>query len=132
MTTPTAIKFATADLCDANRSNSSGSFRILPPVFSDFGGISKFCGPIVTVKCFEDNGLAKAAVESSGVVPTPNGPVAAVLVIDGGASLCRALLGASLGGSAARNDWAGVLIDEFIAGSKLLPLDKLGCHRQTC
>jgi regulator of ribonuclease activity A len=111
MTTPVSIKFATCDLCDANRSNSSGSFRVLPPVFGDFGGISKFCGPVVTVRCFEDNGLAKAAVESSGVVATPSGPRAAVLVIDGGASLRRALLGGNLGASAVKSGWAGVVID---------------------
>ena len=111
MTMPASIKFATCDLCDANRGNSSGSFRVLPPVFGDFGGISKFSGPIVTVRCFEDNGLAKAAVESSGMVETPNGPVAGVLVIDGGASLRRALLGGNLGASAVKNGWGGVVID---------------------
>ena len=108
---PAAIKFATCDLCDANRGNSSGSFRVLPPVFGDFGGFSKFCGPVVTLRCFEDNSLAKAAVERSGVVETPNGPVAAVLVIDGGGSLRRALLGGNLGASAVKNGWAGVVID---------------------
>lgn len=108
---PAAIEFATCDLCDANRANSSGSFRVLPPVFGDFGGISKFCGPIVTVRCFEDNGLARAAVERSGLLETPNGPVAAVLVIDGGGSLRRALLGGNLGASAVKNGWAGVVID---------------------
>ena len=34
-----------------------------------------------------------------------------VLVVDGGASLRRALLGGNLGAAAARNGWAGVLID---------------------
>lgn len=111
MTTPAAIKFATCDLCDANRDNSSGSFRVLPPAFGDFGGVPKFCGPVVTVRCFEDNGLAKAAVESSGTVETPNGSAAAVLVIDGGGSLRRALLGGNLGASAVKNGWAGVVID---------------------
>lgn len=108
---PAAIKFATCDLCDANRANSSGSFRVLPPVFGDFGGIPKFSGPIVTVRCLEDNGLARAAVERSGLLETPNGPVAAVLVIDGGGSLRRALLGGNLGASAVKNGWAGVVID---------------------
>jgi regulator of ribonuclease activity A len=108
---PTAIKFATSDLCDAHCGNASGSFRVLPPVFGDFGGVSTFCGPVVTVRCFEDNGLAKALLETSGRVQTPNGPVAAVLVIDGGASLRRALVGGHLGASAVKNGWAGVVID---------------------
>lgn len=111
MTTSAAPEFATCDLCDANRSNTSGSFRVLPPVFDDFGGVPKFCGPVVTVRCFEDNGLAKAAVNSSGMIQTPSGRTAAVLVIDGGGSLRRALLGGNLGASAVKNGWAGVVID---------------------
>lgn len=34
-----------------------------------------------------------------------------MLVVDGGASLRRALLGGNLGAAAARNGWAGVVID---------------------
>lgn len=103
--------FATCDLCDAEVGNLSGSFRVLPPVFRDFGGLGRFAGPVVTVKCFEDNSLVKAAVESTGLRQTPEGPRAAVLVVDGGASLRRALLGGNLGAAAARNGWAGVVID---------------------
>ncbi|MGA8785302.1 MAG: ribonuclease, partial [Polaromonas sp.] len=37
--TPTAtVSFATCDLCDAHKNDSSGEFRVLPPVFKDFGG----------------------------------------------------------------------------------------------
>jgi regulator of ribonuclease activity A len=103
--------FATCDLCDAHRDDSSGGFRVLPPVFRDFGAVRKFCGPVVTVKCFEDNTLVKAAVDSVGFDDTPDGRVGRVLVVDGGASLRRALLGGNLGAAAARNGWAGVVID---------------------
>jgi regulator of ribonuclease activity A len=34
-----------------------------------------------------------------------------VLVVDGGGSLRRALLGGNLGAAAARNGWAGVVVD---------------------
>lgn len=95
--------FATCDLCDAHKNDSLGTFRVLPPVFKDFGGHSKFSGPVVTVKCFEDNSLVKAAVDSAGG--------GRVLVVDGGASLRRALLGGNLGAAAAKNGWAGVVID---------------------
>jgi regulator of ribonuclease activity A len=84
---------------------------VLAPVFRDFGGIKKFAGPVETVKCFEDNTLVKAAVDSSGVLDTPQGRFAKVLVVDGGGSLRRALLGGNLGAAAARNGWAGVVID---------------------
>lgn len=98
--TPT---FATCDLCDAHKNDGSGGFRVLPPVLRDFGAVRRFSGPVVTVKCFEDNTLVKAAVDSPGE--------GRVLVVDGGASLRRALLGGNLGAAAARNGWAGVVID---------------------
>jgi regulator of ribonuclease activity A len=103
--------FATCDLCDAQKNDTSGDFRVLPPVFKDFGAVRKFSGPVVTVKCFEDNTLVKAAVDSVGFVETPAGRIGKVLVVDGGASLRRALLGGNLGAAAAKNGWAGVVID---------------------
>ena len=95
--------FATCDLCDAHKTDTDGAFRVLPPVFHDYGARRKFCGPVVTVKCFEDNTPVKAAVESPGQ--------GRVLVVDGGGSLRRALLGGNLAAAAAKNGWAGVVID---------------------
>ena len=103
MTQAASLSFATCDLCDAHKNDSSGAFRVLPPVFRDFGGTRKFSGPVVTVKCFEDNSLVKAAVDSPGQ--------GRVLVVDGGASMRRALLGGNLGATAAKNGWSGVVID---------------------
>ena len=112
MTSPApAAPFATCDLCDTHKNDSSGRFRVLPPVFRPFGAVASFCGPVVTVQCFEDNSLVKAAVDGSGLLETPSGRVPAVLVVDGGASLRRALLGGNLGAAAAKNGWAGVVID---------------------
>ena len=105
------IQFATCDLCDEQKNNTSGDFRVLPPVFKDFGASRKFGGPVVTVKCYEDNTPVKAAVESIGYEETPAGRVGKVLVVDGGGSLRRALLGGNLGAAAAKNGWAGVVID---------------------
>ncbi|MCO5123079.1 MAG: ribonuclease E activity regulator RraA [Rhizobacter sp.] len=93
----------TCDLCDAHKGDDSGSFRVLPPVFRDFGGAKAFAGIVSTVKCFEDNSLVKAAVESPGA--------GRVLVVDGGGSLRRALVGGNLAAAAARNGWAGLVID---------------------
>lgn len=98
-----APDFSTCDLCDAHKSDGSGAFRVLPPVFHDFGGHARFAGPVVTVQCLDDNSLVKAAVESPGE--------GRVLVVDGGASLRRALIGGNLGAAAARNGWAGVVVD---------------------
>ncbi|MDI1243999.1 MAG: ribonuclease E activity regulator RraA [Rhodoferax sp.] len=103
--------FATCDLCDTYKNEAPEVFRVLPPVFKDFGARRVFCGPVVTVKCFEDNTLVKAAVDSCGYDETPEGRVGKVLVVDGAGSLRRALLGGNLGAAAAKNGWAGVVID---------------------
>lgn len=118
--------FATCDLCDVKKNDGSGAFRVLPPVFRDYGAVRKFCGPVVTVKCFEDNSWVKAAVDSPGTVNTPTGPVAQVLVVDGGGSLRRALLGGNLGSAAAKNGWAGVVIDGCVRDVDELAQQQIG------
>jgi len=99
--------FNTCDLCDLHKASlttqTDAALRVLPPVFRDFGGRSTFAGPVSTVKCFEDNTLVKAAVDSPGD--------GRVLVVDGGGSLRRALLGGKLATAAATNGWSGVVID---------------------
>lgn len=118
--------FTTCDLCDAHKNDTSGAFRVLPPVFRDFGQVLKFAGPVVTVKCFEDNTLVKTAVDSQGWLDTPDGRVAKVLVVDGGGSLRKALLGGNLGAAAARNGWAGVVIDGCVRDTAELATQALG------
>ena len=115
---PGTAKFATCDLCDNHKNDTSGAFRVLAPVFRSFGGVHKFSGPVTTVKCFEDNSQVKAAVESPGL--------ARVLVVDGGGSLRRALLGGNLGAAAAKNGWAGVVIDGSVRDAAELAQSMVG------
>ena len=121
-----ALTFSTCDLCDAHKGDSNGDFRVLSPVFRDYGAVQKFAGPVVTVKCFEDNSLVKAAVDSPGYLDTPQGRVAQVLVVDGGGSLRKALLGGNLGAAAARNGWAGVVIDGCVRDTAELAAQAVG------
>lgn len=93
----------TCDLCDRFKGDTSGDFRVLPPVFREFGGRAAFSGTAVTVKCFEDNTSVKALLEGPGE--------GRVLVVDGAGSLRRALVGGNIGAAAARNGWAGVIVD---------------------
>lgn len=120
------FSFATCDLCDANKQNSSELFRVLAPVFRDYGGRCVFAGPISTVKCYEDNSLVKVAVQSCGFIDTPEGRFGKVLVIDGASSLTHALLGGNLGAAAARNGWAGVVIDGCVRDVAELALLDIG------
>lgn len=98
-----AISFSTCDFCDAHKANDAGDFRVLLPVFKDFGGRNSFFGPVLTVKCYQDNSHVKKAAESEGK--------GRVLVVDGAACLQRALLGGNLAAAAARHGWAGVVIN---------------------
>ena len=102
-TAASSPSFSTCDFCDAHKGDDQGELRVLPPVFQNYGGVVSFCGPVSTVKCFEDNTLVKAAVDSPGQ--------GRVLVVDGGGSLRRALVGGNLAAAAARNGWAGIVVD---------------------
>ena len=103
MTSECQAAFSTCDFCDDHKDDLSGDFRVLAPLYKDYGGVSRFCGEVVTVKCHEDNTPVKLAVEREGL--------GRVLVVDGGGSMRRALLGGNLAASAARNGWAGLVID---------------------
>ena len=102
MTTAGPPTISTCDLCDVHKGDESGAFRVLPPVFHHYGGKEAFSGPVATVKCFEDNSLVKAAIETPGQ--------GRVLVVDGGGSLRRALVGGNVAATAAQNGWAGIVV----------------------
>jgi regulator of ribonuclease activity A len=118
--------FSTCDFCDAHKGDQSGDFRVLPPVFREFGGRASFCGPVYTVQCFEDNSFVKQAVESQGWLDTPAGRVGQVLVVDGGSSLRRALVGGNLAAAATRNGWAGLVVDGCVRDLAELELQEVG------
>lgn len=95
--------FATCDLCDAHEGDASGAFRVLPPLLHEYGSGQAFGGAVFTVRAPEDNSRVREAVNSPGQ--------GRVLVIDGGGSLRRALVGGNLAVAAARNGWAGIVVD---------------------
>ena len=99
----TATPFATCDLCDAHEEDPSGAFRVLPPVFRDFGKAARFSGPVATVRAIEDNSRVREAVNSPGE--------GRVLLVEGGGSVRRALVGGNLAVAAAKNGWAGIVVD---------------------
>ena len=92
------MTFATADLYDDHEEK----LQIATPMFNDYGGNLKFCGPASTVKVSEDNSLVRAALEEPGE--------GRVLVVDGGASLKCALLGDMLAELGEKNGWAGIIV----------------------
>ena len=108
----------TCDLCDQHKADRSGAFRVLPPVFQSYGARQRFAGAVVTVKCFEDNTVVKAALESPGE--------GRVLVVDGGGSLRRALMGDNVATIAVKSGWEGVVVFGAIRDSAAIVKLDLG------
>ncbi|HUN94591.1 MAG TPA: ribonuclease E activity regulator RraA [Burkholderiaceae bacterium] len=96
--------YATTDLCDAHQERiDAGEIAVVETALLAFGRRTAFHGEAVTLKVFEDNSRVADAVRSEGRQR--------VLVIDGGGSRRVALLGGNLADAAAKNGWAGVLVD---------------------
>ena len=92
---------STPDLADA-----APEVKALALQFVNFGQIRQFGGPAVTIKCHEDNSLVKQCVGEPGA--------GRVIVVDGGGSRRRALLGDMLAEKAAANGWAGLVINGVV------------------
>ncbi len=86
------------DLCD----QYGDALQVADPLFHDFGGKPLFYGRAVTLSCYEDNSLVRELVNRPGQ--------GRVMVIDGGGSLRRALLGDQLAIKAAEQGWEGIVI----------------------
>jgi len=83
------MKYDTSELCDIYQED----VNVVEPLFSNFGGRASFGGQIITVKCFEDNGLLYDLLEQNGR-----------------GSVRRALVDAELARLAVQNEWEGLVI----------------------
>jgi regulator of ribonuclease activity A len=99
------VKFSTADLCDA----FAASLQLAQPLFQDYGGASRFAGPVETLRVFEDNALVRQVLETKGE--------GRVLVVDGGGSLRSALVGSRLAVLAQESGWAGLIVNGCVRDS---------------
>ena len=102
------MTFSTCDLCDAHEDD----VRVAESLFTNYGGRSVFGGEIVTIKCHEDNSLVKDALATPGF--------GRVLVVDGGGSVRRSLLGDQLAAGALANDWAGIIVNGAIRDVEIM------------
>lgn len=117
--------FATADLIDAYED----TLQSCDLQFRDLGGRTHFFGPIRTVVCREDNVLVRQTLSQPGR--------GSVLVIDGGGSLHRALVGDVIAGIAIQNGWAGLVIygairDAAAIKTMAIGLKALGTNPRRC
>ncbi len=95
--------WSTSDLCDAHEDLlETGIVQIVQGRWIALGGRPAFCGPARTLRVYEDNSLVAQALHGAGE--------GAVLVVDAGASLMRAIVGGNLALAAADNGWAGIVV----------------------
>lgn len=114
------MSLSVPDICDDHFEH----IQVLEPRFRDFGGKLKFCGEVVTIKCFEDNSLVRDLVGMDGQ--------GKVIVVDGGGSMRRALLGDLLAAKAAANNWQGLLINGCVRDVEILERIDLGVKALNC
>lgn len=107
---------ATADIMD----DYEGAVQVAPNLFRDYGGLSRFSGEVETVKCFENNPLVRQRL-------TGEDGTGKVLVVDGGGSLRRALMGDQLAAGAVQNKWRGIIINGAIRDSAAIAKLSIGC-----
>jgi len=97
------MKISTPDLCDQYENDDLVEIQVLDSIFTSYGGCEQFFGQIVTIKCFEDNSLLKELAGTPGK--------GRVIVMDGGGSQRRAILGDMIATNAVNNGWAGLIIN---------------------
>jgi regulator of ribonuclease activity A len=103
----------TTDLCDANEAAlDDGRLRVLALALHSYGGKRAFHGGVATLRLFEDNGLVRKALEAPGD--------GRVLVVDGGGSRRRVLVGDQLAALAVRNGWSGIVVYGCIRDSRAI------------
>lgn len=91
------MEYNTSELCNIY----ADLIDVVDPIFCNYGGRSSFGGQVVTIKCFENNGLIAQVLATDGQ--------GKVLVIDGGGSTRRALIDFSIAEQAANNAWEGII-----------------------
>lgn len=104
------------DLCDLYAEH----LQIADPIFKSYGKRTHFHGEVVTVSCFEDNSRVRELVATNGK--------GKVMVVDGGGSTRRALLGDMLAEKAAENGWEGIVINGAIRDVAAQSQVNLGIH----
>lgn len=114
------MTWTSPDLADNNPNNVVA----LELQMQSYGLHAKFYGQVVTLKCFEDNSLVKELASTDGE--------GKVLVVDGAASIRKALLGDMIAANFVKNGWAGVIINGVIRDVEIINTLALGVKALGC
>jgi len=90
--------FSTSDLHD----EQPGDVAVVELQFRQFGRRRQFCGPVETLRVFEDHSAVRDTVAEPGR--------GRVLVVDSGGSLRIGVLGDRIAGRAVQTGWAGLVV----------------------
>jgi len=108
------MNFSTADLCDEHGKR----LQVVSQPFYAYGGVNNFCGEMVTIRLDEDNrGLVELLRDEEGR--------GRVVVVDVDQHFC-AVVGDNLMGFAAKNGWAGLLINGYVRDTKITQTIEVG------
>ncbi len=99
------MTFKTADLCDAHE----GRVQVVLPGLNNYGGKTRFHGPMVTIRSLNDNSRVREQLTEAGE--------GRVLVIDNQASMSCAMLGDMMATRLIENGWSGVVINGCLRDS---------------
>jgi regulator of ribonuclease activity A len=111
-----AIPFRpTSDICDDH-----DDAAIVTLAFRSLGARAEMAGEVVTVKAHEDNSLVKDAVAEDGT--------GKILVIDGGGSMRRSMVGGNVAAEAATNGWVGILVNGAVRDTLELQATDIAVH----
>jgi regulator of ribonuclease activity A len=107
------MNFRTTDLLDAHP-----DLEACEAGLSHYGGLRRFSGEVVTVRCFEDNSRVRELLQTAGA--------GRVLVVDGGGSRRCALVGDLLAASGQQQGWAGILVSGCVRDSAAIAALPIG------
>ncbi len=99
------MTFKTADLCDEHE----GRVQVVLPGLNNYGGKTRFHGPMVTIRSLNDNSRVREQLTEAGE--------GRVLVIDNQASMSCAMLGDMMATRLIENGWSGVVINGCLRDS---------------
>ncbi len=116
MTDAASASPATADICD----DHAADVAVFDNVFRSLGGRATMAGAAVTLRLFEDNSLVRDTLGEDGT--------GKVLVVDGGGSRRRAVVGDQLAAIAAANGWSGILVYGAVRDAATLATIDLAIH----
>ncbi len=105
---------STADLSD----EFENGLQYCELSFQQYGRRASFSGVITTVQCFQDIGLLRSVLQTSGA--------GRVLVVDGGGSTRTALLGDTMAQLAINSGWSGLVINGVVRDTRALAQMDIG------